>query len=190
MEFLDHDDELLRAKAVGALGAIGPSALPAASVVAERLVFDEVDDVRRRAAGALGRFGPEVNEILIVLSKDEEPEVRRLALFAMSEQTKLESKLQPVISEGLQDPHDTVRLEAAKTAVHHQMMRSESLRTSVHLLFSRNRSVSVDAAKLLEQLDASQAELESDLDREKLKSNARARALIQKLLRSAAEQQP
>ncbi|HSG72653.1 MAG TPA: HEAT repeat domain-containing protein [Planctomycetaceae bacterium] len=183
MEFLDHKDELLRAKAVGALGAIGPAALPSASVVAERLVFDEVDDVRNRAAFALGQFGPEVNELLIVLSEDEESEVRRLSLLAISEQPTLDPDIQTAIANALRDADDAVRLEAIKASVSHRILRSDCLQVGIDLLFSEDRTVSVEAAKQLELLKPSRAEIESLLDREKLESNVRAKELIRKLIR-------
>ncbi|HUG17373.1 MAG TPA: HEAT repeat domain-containing protein, partial [Planctomycetaceae bacterium] len=189
MNFLDHKDELLRAKAVGALGAMGPAALPSASVVAERLVFDDVDHVRKRAAFALGQFGPEVNELLIVLSEDEEPEVRRLSLLAISEQPTLDPKIQTAIVNALQDADDSVRLEAIKASVSHRILRSDCLQVGIGLLFSKNRTVSVEAAKQLEKLKPTQAEIEALFDREKLESNARARELMRNILRYDAEGQ-
>jgi HEAT repeat protein len=187
MDLLEHDDELLRAKCVGALGAIGPSALSAAAAIAERLVFDDVDDVRGRAAVALGRIGSEVLPLLIDLSEDEDPSVRRLALLGMAELAHPDPTVEEALAAALRDADDAARLEAARAATRHGLLRSRCLKEGTQLLFSPNRTVSVEAAKLLEQLLPTRAEIEANIDRTQVEANPRARGLIERVLRNATD---
>ena len=76
---LYDENELVRRRAVEALGAIGPAASVSQAALLETMIFDESAAVRDSAAIALSDIGPAVMDSVTGLLADRDPEVRTRA---------------------------------------------------------------------------------------------------------------
>ncbi|MDG2389158.1 MAG: HEAT repeat domain-containing protein [Planctomycetaceae bacterium] len=148
MDYLYDSNDLLRAKVVIALGAIGPSASPASSAVAEKLLFDDAEEVRREAALALAKLGTDGERLLTGLTRDEEPLVREFCLIALGQNSSLSEEAVTGLTSSLDDENDRVRLVAAKALAKHSQQRAQVVSTLIDLLIGSERKTRREAADL------------------------------------------
>ncbi|MBD3674642.1 MAG: HEAT repeat domain-containing protein [Planctomycetaceae bacterium] len=157
LSMIDHENDLLRHKVVIALGNMGPSAAPSATALAEHLVFDDAEEVRRESALSLARLGPEGESLLINLCSDEEAFVRELSLNALGTIPSKRPIVNRTLLASLDDDHQRVRLEAAKAllptnAAEH---RQRLLNTLAELLLKADRRIRREAADVIVEMKPS-----------------------------------
>jgi len=161
MTFASHRSDLFRHKVVLALGAIGPAAGPAATTLAELLVFDEAEEVRRQAALSLSRLGPNGEELLVNLASDEERIVREFSITALGTSQPRTAIVKQVLLDALDDEADPVRLEALKSLIQNPGEdRDRLLRTVEDLLLTADRRTRREVADLISQLKLTPEEWE------------------------------
>lgn len=177
---LEHPHEFVRARCAAALGFIGPGAAHAVPTLAEHLVYDDDGEVRKQSALALGRIGPEAHEWLFALASDNSAEVRRLALVGLrAGGTPAEPTVQ-ALQTALADADERVRLEAAAALTDAKLLRTEVIPALLPLVASEDRTVRIQAGRLLEQLQPTEAEWnlgprEFRIDRNRAAQQLRAR---------------
>lgn len=181
---LEHPQELLRARVLAALAAIGPSASFAEHAIAERLVFDADPDVRRQAALALGALGPTESHLLLTLSEDSETEVRRLSALGLGRFRRLDEESRGALLNLSRDDEPGVRLEAARALAAQKLDRPRAIATLLELMLAEDRTVRVDAARLLEEWKPTAAELDLDARREDFQRQPESQRLLERMLRN------
>jgi len=158
MDLLDHPHDLIRTKVVQALGAIGLSASPAASAVAEKLVFDDAEEVRRESALALAQFGRDGEQLLRGLTEDEEPIVREFSVSALGKITPQSAEILSVLTGSLDDEVDRVRLVAAKALLSSPQQRDRVISTLTDLLINADQKTRRSAADLCIEMKLNEKE--------------------------------
>jgi len=160
MGLLDHPDELVRLKVVQALGAIGQPSSPAANSLAEMLIFDESDAVRKAAAVTLASIGPEAHRLLLHLAQDKDVRVRTYSMGALGTIRPRNEALENLFVRGLRDESADIRLAAAVALQNEDSHRNQVLQTFAHLITERNRSIRLSAANYLSSMQPTDAEWE------------------------------
>jgi HEAT repeat protein len=148
MEYLNDSNDLIRVKVVIALGAIGPSASPASTALAEKLVFDDAEEVRREAALALARLGADGERLLGGLTRDEEPLVREFSVIALGQSSSLSEESVSALTNSLDDEMDRVRLVASKALAKRPQQRGRVVSVLMDLLIRSERKTRREAADL------------------------------------------
>lgn len=173
MGLLDHPQELVRLKVVQALGSIGKASSPAANVLAEMLIFDESDAVRRAAAFTLASLGPEAHRLLSRFTRDEDPRVRTYTVEALGQLTPRTEELATLLVRSLDDEAADVRLAAAIALKNDESRRAAVLESFARLITAPHRSIKLSAANHLSAMQPNDseweklsAELGTRLDRE------------------------
>jgi HEAT repeat protein len=160
MDLLDHPQELVRLKVVQALGAIGKPSSPAANSLAEMLIFDESDAVRKAAAFTLASMGPDAHQLLSQLARDEDVSVRKFSVEALGTISSRNEGLEQLLARALTDQAAEVRLMAAIALENDASKRTEVLQTFARLIMDRDRSVRLSAANHLSAMKPDDAEWE------------------------------
>ncbi|WP_166831488.1 HEAT repeat domain-containing protein [Thalassoroseus pseudoceratinae] len=109
---LYDENELVRRRAVEALGAIGPAASVSQSALLETMIFDESAAVRDSAAVSLSDIGPAVMESVTGLLADRDPEVRTRAAGILGRLGPKASASVVRLEELLNDEAASVRIQA------------------------------------------------------------------------------
>ncbi len=157
--FTDRENDLLRHKVVLALGAIGPAASPAATTLAEIVIFDDAEEVRREAALSLANLGPEGQELLVNLTSDEEPIVREFSITALGKSLPRTKSVKQALLKALDDGEERVQLEAVKVLIETpEENREEILRTVEALFLTADRRTQREVADLIPRLGLSPSE--------------------------------
>lgn len=160
LSLLNHPHELVRLKVVQALRAIGTPASPAAAPLAEMLVFDDSDGVRREAAFALAAIGPEGHTLLLNLTRDEEISVRTYSTEGIGAISPRTQEVETRLRETLRDDAASVELAAAVALQQAPSDRAEVLQVFARLIADRDRSIRLRAANQLTAMQPDDVEWE------------------------------
>lgn len=109
----------VRNGALQALAGIGEKSMPALDE-AIRVLADDISILRAQALILIGKLGPQARKafpVVVALRKDEEPMVRRLALYVGAILAEDRDAYLPEVIKGFSDPDPTVRDYAAQTVL-------------------------------------------------------------------------
>ena len=188
---LYDENELVRRRAVEALGAIGPSAAVAMSSLLETLIFDESAAVRDSAEVSLSQLGPSAVEPVTRLLSDAEPAVRERAAGILARIGNPAKSSADELTERLRDDAAGVRMRAAEAlwAIKRDAATQRLIPFLIDALAQDDRQLRIRAFRLLIEIGtANRRAVTSALEASQDDPRTPVRQAVQKALRNLANQ--
>ncbi|WP_139228492.1 HEAT repeat domain-containing protein [Planctomicrobium piriforme] len=145
---LHSDWGLLQRAAAESLGRIGPQAELAAPNLADVVLFSTAEEAREAAAEALALVGESGISILEKLSRDEEPDVRRLSIRGLAKCPAIPS-VQSRLMTLLDDAEPANQVVAAQALLNRQLEKERAVSVLIDLLGAEDRSTRQLAYRVL-----------------------------------------
>jgi HEAT repeat protein len=165
MSACESDSERVRRAAAKTIGVLGPSASPAAELLASLIVFDSSPYVVQSAADALPRLGGDAVPVLAALLKQESPDVRKVAAEGFGKLGPVGRGHREELIASWKDPDSAVAVAALRSS----WLLGESPATLLSLLLdglaSDDRLLRKGASDLLIQMNAAAEPARSGLER-------------------------
>lgn len=191
VRFTEHPDEQVRVAAVAALGQMPTAAELFVDALLMRLISEESAVVRDAATVSLQRLPPAVvAETLAPLLSAENPEWRERAATILGTWGKAARAWAALLVPLWDDPHPAVRYAALQASWRITQTPQELLPHVVSLLTAEDRQTRRNAVLLLEDMGASAATVQTQLERLLEHERPEVRVAAQKALQAISSRKP